>query len=284
MPVKKEEALSYFGYTDTELEAFENIDALKADAESKYIRKEHFIDVAVKDPNVTGKILGSLQTKLKSTSKTYGIELTADELKEPTPEKIHELTLKKLSDAHNAAMTAAKATGGDTGKLKTEYEQKVQSAYKERDDYKEALEKVQGEFKNYQDNIAQTESKRQENSEWEAAVSKIKFSSSKDQYTKKGWLDTQRELYRLEKTDTGKFVPVDKEGHRIKNPKIAGGLYDNLADILVEAATKDNMIEINPHSKEIKKPILTFTQNNNGEEKKPLRKIGLHTPNFRVAK
>ena len=127
---KKEELITgltnYLGYTDEQLEAFENVDALKADVDKQFIRRA----TAAKDKDFVGSIigntLGSIQTKLKATAKSYGVEFDADTLKEATPEKLFELSLEKLT---NASTTALEEMKKQVGSKPSEREKELTEQY-----------------------------------------------------------------------------------------------------------------------------------------------------------
>lgn len=284
MPVELKDAINYFGYTPEQLEAFDDVDAFKADVEKKYIARENFVKLAVKDPEVTGKLFGSLTTKAKSIAKTFGVEFQPDEIKDAPPEKIFELAFTKYSSATSTALEEAKKqSGAKPEELIKEWETKVGIEKKGKEDYKAALETLQVEFKTHQENVKLNEKKNLFQREWDNAISKVNFSPtvSKDPYRKKGWIDTQKELFNLEMDDDGKIYPVDKDGHRIKNPKIASGLYDNISDVLLENAAKDGVTELNPHgSKPAPKPFTPApASNGNGHQQEPTTpKINSYRP------
>lgn len=271
MPVKPEEAINYFGYTPEQLEAFESIDAFKTDVEKKYIAKDNFVKLAVKDPEVTGKLFGSLTTKAKSIAKTFGVEFQPEEIKDAPPEKIFELGFTKYAAASTKALEEANSkAGAPPAELIKEWEAKVGIEKKGKEDYKAALETLQGEFKTHQENVKLNEKKNLFQREWDTAISKINFSPtvSKDPFRKKGWIDTQKELFNLEMDDDGKIYPVDKDGHRIKNPKIASGIYESISEVLLENAAKDGVTELNPHgSKPAPRPVTPVpASNGNGHQ------------------
>lgn len=282
MAVELKDAINYFGYTPEQLEAFESIDAFKEDVEKKYIAKDNFVKLAVKDPEVTGKLFGSLTTKAKAIAKTFGVEFQPEEIKDAPPEKIFELGFTKYAAASTTALEEAKKNSGKPEELIKEWETKVGIEKKGKEDYKLALETLQGEYKTFQETVRSNEKKSLFEREWDRAIAKVNFSPTvlKDPFRKKGWIDTQREMLALEMDDDKKIYPVNKEGHRIKNPKIASGLYDDLAEVLSENAAKDGLLELNPHTKQVTKPFTpppATNGNGNGAEK-PLRKINTFNP------
>lgn len=275
MAVKKEDAITYIGYTDAELEAFENIDAFKADYDSKMIRRENALKDKEFKTKVTGELLGSLTTKAKSIAKSFGVEYQPDEIKDQPLEKIIELGYSKITTASTKALEEVNAKiGAKPDKLVQEWEEKYNKLNVSFEDTKKLLDGTKNEFNSYKEKTAAEIKNSKLTFQEEQEFSKIEsmFKPNINEVEKIGFRSAIKAQAKFDFDESGKMIVTDLEGHLIPN-KSKHGEFMKPDEYLKEAGLKLGVIPTNPHSKPIAKQPIPVTQNGDGHqsENKPTR-------------
>jgi len=272
---KKEELITgltnYLGYTDEQLEAFENVDALKADVDKQFIRRA----TAAKDKDFVGSIigntLGSIQTKLKATAKSYGVEFDADTLKEATPEKLFELSLEKLTNASTTALEEMKKQVGskpsEREKELTEQFEKLKKTYS---DTTGLLDMTNKDFASYKETAAREIKNVKLNLDRDKVLSSVTPPVNATELQKLGFQAAINQRLKFDYDETGTFQVYDSFGHLIPDKKKHG------AFLQPEEAVKNLAVEIgytslNPHAAKPNQPqqpkFVQTTTNGHTDEK-----------------
>lgn len=174
-------------------------------------------------PALVGKVTGVTATTLKRKLKQYGLELTADDLKDKPIEQLVELGLEKL---HESA----------SQKQKTLEEQLNQSTDQKSQELTAKLDKLQAK---YNDTTALLEQARQqyetEKSSWEQQLkgqrleweraklheTAIKWRPDVKEVEKEGYFARLSKSYKLELDEQGRLEVLDASGKRIPSAKQA---------------------------------------------------------------
>jgi hypothetical protein len=181
----------------------------------EYFVEKDFAQAQIKTE--IGKRMGALETKLRRLIGEDGKGKNVDELL-PLVETRYEEIRKELQDA--------KATGGDTTKLKEELEQ----IKKDRDVFKELSEKAGQEISQWQQKTEAAENKIltiREQVELDNAVnsywSNISWVDGASDYLKTGLWKTEVENKVTFKKEGGKVIVYDTEGNMLTNG--TGAMY-----------------------------------------------------------
>lgn len=201
---------------------------LRETFEQKYVPVE-----ALKDPKnphaaalgsaLVGKVTGVAQTSLKRKLKSYGLELTSEEIKDKPLEALVELGLERLHD-HTSQQ------------LKTLQEQLSQSSDQKTQELSSKLEKLQAK---YNDTTALLEQARTqyetERTQWERQLKSqrldweraklhetaIKWRPDVKEVEREGFFSRLNKSYQLELDDHGRLEVLDSSGKRIPSAKQA---------------------------------------------------------------
>lgn len=247
MPVELKDLAEYLGYTDEQLKEFADADALKADVDKQFIRREN----ASKDKDfmksVNGKLLNSLETKFISTAKDYGIEFNPEETKGVALEKLFEGGFSKLSTASATALKAVEDKIGKPDEVVKEWEGKYNNVLKERDDFKGLLEKTKIEFTGFKEQ-KETEIKGAKLSfQKEQLLSNVPWKAGIKDIEKQGFLSIVDKSAKFDFDNEGKFIVTDLEGHLIPS-KAKHGEFVKPDEYIKELGLKSEVIAVNPHS------------------------------------
>lgn len=174
-------------------------------------------------PALVGKVTGVTATTLKRKLKQYGLELTADDLKDKPIEQLVELGLEKLHE-------------NTSQKLKTLEEQLAQSSDQKSQELTSKLEKLQAK---YNDTTALLDQARQqyetEKGSWEQQLrgqrldweraklheTAIKWRPDVKEVEKEGYFARLAKSYKLELDEQGRLEVLDASGKRIPSGKQA---------------------------------------------------------------
>lgn len=286
MPVELKDLAEYLGYNEEALKGFENVDAFKAHADKEFIRRAN----ATKDPELKkqmfGEVFGIQETKVKQAAKKFGIEFKPEEIKDKSPIDIAEIALEKFASVSNAAMEDLKGKVGKPDKMVQEWEEKYNKLKSSFEDTKNLLDTTKNEFTSYQEKTANEIKNAKLNFQKEQLLGGIQWKPGIKDIEKQGFLSIIEKTAKFDFDENNQFVVKDAEGRFIPN-KAKHGEFMKPDEWLKDLAVKSEVVAINPHAngKPQPKPVLQ-NQNTptNGSPEKPLRKIGMFTPNFKTAK
>lgn len=282
MAVELKDLAEYLGFTDEKLKEFENAEALKAEVDKQFIRREN----ALKDKDfkkaVTGELLGSLTTKAKAIAKQHGIEFQPEEIKDQPVEKIIELGFSKFSAASTSALEEAKKLAGKPDEALKELQEKYNKLNSSFGDTNKLLETTKAEFTSYKDRTASEIKNAKLTFQEEQEFGKIEnlFKPNINEVEKIGFRSAIKTKAKFDFDEAGKMIVTDLEGHMIPN-KNKHGEFMKPEEFLKEEGLKLGVIPANQHSKEVKKPVVNVQlPNGNGHNvpDKTLRKINPFNP------
>jgi hypothetical protein len=232
---------------------FESLDQFKEELAKKYVAREVAVDDEDIRNKVTGKTLGSLETKFKRA-----FNLTEDDVKG-----------KKLSDLFEVAQQRIQA---QVDELKTQ----AQNSGKDDETYKAQLAELKrqkGEYETLAGELTQKLEQKEvesqkaiENYIVNQEVMKIKanvpWSDSVNSLAKKGFDIELNEKYIFALSD-GKLTVTDKQGNQIKNDK--GTAYLSPEELVRSEAEKAQMLKkAGDAGKQDTPPIRTSASNKEG--------------------
>lgn len=290
MAVKPEEAIAYLGYTTEQLAEFENIDALKEDADKRFINAEN----ALKDNGFfktpvgkmfAGKMFGGLQTKLQSTAKTYGIELTGEDMKDATPEKLFDLSLSKLTTASNSAQEELKKQiGAPPDAQVKEWKEKYDKVILSNQDKDKMIEQLSSDFTAHKEKSASEIRGAKLNFDRNQELKKVEplYKPNINEVEKMGFQAAINSAAKFDYDEKGELIITDLEGHRIPS-KTTHGQFQKPQEFLKELGLKLGVIPVNPHAKEMpRKPFTPPPAKESQTEERPIRKINTFTPQVNI--
>lgn len=222
--IKSQDLLNLLGLPAEEATS---LDAIREKFEQTYVPLE-----ALKDPKnphtqslapaFVGKVTGVTTTALKRKLKAYGLDLTAEEMKDKPLEQLVELGLEKLSESQNQ-------------KLKSLEEQLGQSSDQKSQELQAKLERLQSKFNDTQALLEQSRQQyEQERGSWESQLKgqKLEWARAKSheaikwrpdvkEVEREGFFARLNKEYRLELDETGRLEVLDTQGKRIPSTKQA---------------------------------------------------------------
>lgn len=175
-------------------------------------------------PSLTGEILGSTLTKVKSTAKKYAVDLTADDLKDKKLDDIIGLVFEKQAVLNKTIVDelTAKAGQGNDEKVKA-WEEKYQKVEAKLNDTKSLLEKTAAEYTGFKDQAANQLKSFKLNSLKDDVFKKLKFRQNITPLERTGFNATIAEKYDFDLDETENFFVKDKRtGSRIPSAKVTG--------------------------------------------------------------
>lgn len=218
---------------DKEVE-FESLDTFKDELSKRYVSREVAADDEDIRNKVTGKTLGTLETKFK---RQFG--LTEDEVKGKKLSDLFEIAETKqkgLIDDLQAQIKTPGQTPEEIKELKAQLEEAKKRSKEQEDlavDLGKKLQDNEGEFNNRINSYMA-------DMELNKVKSSIQWADSANQYAKKGFEIDIAEKFNFVLSD-GKLIATDKAGNQIKNEKGTG--YMTPEDILQSEASKAGLIK-----------------------------------------
>lgn len=283
MAVELKDLAEYLGFTDEKLKEFENPEALKAEVDKQFIRREN----ALKDKDfkkaVTGELLGSITTKAKAIAKQHGIEFQPEEIKDQPVEKIIELGFTKFASASATALEDVKKQIGKPDEALQELQKKYTSLETKYSDTNSLLETTKNEFTSFKQQTANEIKNAKLTFQEEQEFGKIEnlFKPNINEVEKIGFRSAIKTKAKFDFDEAGKMIVTDLEGHMIPN-KNKHGEFMKPEEFLKEEGLKLGVIPSNQHSKEVKKPIIPASASNgNGHmdsQDKTKRRINTFNP------
>lgn len=193
---------------------FASLDEFKEELAKKYVSREVAVDDEDIRNRVTGKTLGSLETKFKRA-----FNLTEDDVKGKKLSDLFEVAQQRI----NTQMEDLKEQAKNTGKDDEAYKTQLAELKRQKGEY----ETLAGELTQKLEQKEVESQKAIDNYIINQEVMKIKanlaWSDSVNQFAKKGFDLELNERYIFALSD-GKLVVTDKDGNQIKNEKGTGYL------------------------------------------------------------
>ena len=227
---------------------FASLDEFKDELAKKYVSREVAVDDEDIRNRVTGKTLGSLETKFKRS-----FNLTEDDVKGKKLSDLFEVAQQRM----NTQMEELKEQAKNTGKDDEGYKTQLAELKRQKGEY----ETLAGELTQ---KLEQKEIESQKaidnyiiNQEVMKIKSSLSWSDSVNQFAKKGFDLELNERYIFALSD-GKLVVTDKDGSQIKNEKGTG--YLTPEELVRTEADKAQMLKrAGEAGKQGKEPIRTTT-------------------------
>lgn len=218
---------------DKEVE-FESLDTFKEELSKRYVSREVAADDEEIRNKVTGKTLGTLETKFK---RQFG--LTEEEVKGKKLSELFEIAegkQKGLIEDLQAQIKQPGQTPEEVKELKAQLEEAKKRSKEQESlagELSKKLQETEGEFNN-------RINKYMADMELNKVKSSIQWADSANQYAKKGFEIDIAEKYNFVLSD-GKLIVTDKEGNQVKNEKGTG--YMNPEELLQFEANKAGLVK-----------------------------------------
>ena len=250
MAIETKDLLSFLG-----VEA-DNLDAFKEKFETEFSRNANIGKDHPKVKAAVGETLGILEKNLKNIAKNHDAEWQGGEWDQKTLNEKLEHSFGKIVQKHTAVLEDFKKThtGGNEQVVK-EWSEKYTKAEQKAKDIEALLNSTKSEFDTYKQSEAKREKERIIGELKQQAVGKLKFKSTVNDLTKKGFLSAIDESYRIDIDENKVPFVTDSKGQRIPNPKVTG-TFMSLEDVITGEAIKADIYEKNPHPQ---KPAATTT-------------------------
>lgn len=225
MEPKTKDLLSLLGLPEDQAN---NLEQLRETFEQKYVPIE-----ALKDPKnphaaalgsaLVGKVTGVAQTSLKRKLKSYGLELTSDEMKDKPLEALVELGLDKLHEHTSQQLKALETQLSQSSDQKSqELSAKLDKLQAKYADTTALLEQARAQ---YESERGQWETQlKGQRLEWERAKlheTAIKWRPDVKEVEREGFFSKLSKTYRLELDEQGQLEVLDASGKRIPSARQA---------------------------------------------------------------
>lgn len=218
---------------DKEVE-FESLDTFKEELSKRYVSREVAADDEEIRNKVTGKTLGTLETKFK---RQFG--LTEEEVKGKKLSELFEIAENKqkgLIEDLQAQIKQPGQTPEEVKELKAQLEEAKKRSKEQESlagELSKKLQETESEFNN-------RVNKYMADTELSKIKSSIPWADSANQYAKKGFEIDIAEKYNFVLSD-GKLIVTDKEGNQVKNEKGTG--YMSPEELLQFEANKAGLVK-----------------------------------------
>lgn len=230
-----------------------NLDAIREKFEQTYVPLEALKDpknphAAQLAPAFVGKVTGVTATTLKRKLKAYGLDLTAEEMKDKPLEQLVEMGMEKLAESQSQ-------------KLRSLEDQLSQSSDQKTQELTNKLEKLQAK---YQDTTSLLEQARQqyetERGTWESqlkgqklewarakAHESIKWRPDIKEVERDGYFARLQRDYKLELDESGRLEVLDASGKRIPSTRQAHS-FKTYDEVLEESGKSLGVWSENPQA------------------------------------
>lgn len=223
----------------------DNIDAFKEKFETEFSRNSNINKEHPKVKAFIGETLGIIEKNLKNIAKNHNAEWSGGDWDSKTLNDKFSFAMGKVVENHNAILEDFKKTHAGNDEAIKEWEKKVSALTSKLNDTETLLGHTKQEFDSYKQAEAQKEKSRIINEHINSAVTKVKFKSTVNDLTKKGFMTAFNELYKIELDENKSPYVTDSKGQRIPNPKVTG-TFMALEDVLTSEAIKADIFEKNP--------------------------------------
>lgn len=245
MAIESKDLIEYLGFKPEEVES---LDDLKSKFSTDFIRK----DAVVKDKDlvsqVTGKVIGSITTKLNTVVKDLGFELDENEIKGKKIEDVIGVFGNKAKDHYTAKITELEslASANNKDEAVKEWEnkfKKIESKYNDtvnllnttKADYESKIQSYEGEKVAFKINHRKSE-----------ALKSVPFKDGLTELERKGYMSILDEEIGVELDETGVPYPISKKDKsRIPNPKVSGTFMD-FEDLFTQKAIELKLAKVTP--------------------------------------
>ena len=232
---------------------FTSLDEFKEELAKKYVSREVAVDDEDIRNRVTGKTLGSLETKFKRA-----FNLTEEDVKGKKLSDLFEVAQQRI----NTQIEDLKEQAKNTGKDDESYKSQLAELKKQKGEY----ETLAGELTQKLEQKEVESQKAIDNYIINQEVMKIKgnlaWSDSVNQFARKGFDLELNERYIFALSD-GKLVVTDKGGNQIKNDKGTG--YLTPEELVRSEADKAQMLKkAGDAGRQEREPVRTNTSNKEG--------------------
>lgn len=238
--MEAKEVIEYLGYDPKEIE---NIDKFKEKFDPDYIKKSE----ALKDDSiikaVQGKYNGTIVTALKASARDAGIEFEDGEIKGKETVEVAKIAFSKA--ANKIKDLESKAGAGSEDLIK-EWKEKVTKLESKYNDTKKSLDTTATEFETFKGSVEQEKKNYKKTSEFERAVSSVKWKNGISDIEKEGFITVFNKNYGIDLDDEGKvYVGSFKDGklERIKNPKKANE-WKSIEEVLTDFAIEKGVYAV----------------------------------------
>jgi hypothetical protein len=218
MSLKPEEAVEFLKFVGIEAD---NLEAAKEAMNSAWVPKKHH-------DSALGALNGKFTTALTQLAKGVGIEVDKSEFKDKDTVEIPAIIGTKLQ---------AKFTELEGQKSATASE--VEAKYKsEIDKYKSKITDLEGltastakQFEEFKTTVETEKRNGRISAEFGGVFSKLPFSQTVSEFTKKGFEASVRDKYRFDLSEDGTPVVRDAEGQAVKS-KVNAGKFATYAEVI----------------------------------------------------
>lgn len=229
--------------------SIDSIDKFKESFEKDFLRVSTLTGNEEAFKPLFGKKIGEAEARIKSFAKKHNAEWGAakDWDGKPLQDKVEFVLNKIVSDSNLAIEEAKKSDGMGNDEKVAEWQDKytkLESKYKDTDSL---LKTVKTEYDGFKVQKEQELKGMKLNMVKDEAIKKMKFKQGLSDIEKRGFLSKLNDDYKIDLDDKGEPYIADKEGNRIKNPKVTG-TFKGIDDVLLDLATKEKLIEMNPHA------------------------------------
>lgn len=238
--IKQEDIFEFLGVKPETIEDF------KKAFETEFIRKS----LVTTDKELTGKIygsrLGSLETKAKSITKKYGLELLPEEIKDKQVEDLLEMSFAKMAEANKKAVEELeKQLSGTKEDVAKSWQEKYTKVEQKSKDLESLLEKTSSDFEGFKLQTTKERKSDKLNIFKEQALSKLKYKPGIKDVEKIGFITMldQKYDFDIDEKDNS-FFPKDKGGNRIPSAKTTGK-FKSVEEIFEEEGISADVVQIN---------------------------------------
>jgi len=221
MPIEIKEVADFLG---VKIEETTTLDDLKSQFNTKFVTADK-VNTAV------GEITGKAVHALKKGFKEIGLEVDAAELKDKAITEIPTI----FANAAKAKFDEYEKTKGlTTEQAEAKYKADLDKAHKQINDLSGLLDTTKNEFTNFKTEVVTKERKGAISSEFEGAISKLKFSESVPALAIKGFKADLTETLQFDIDDTtGQRIVRDSKGEIIKS-KAKHGEFASYEEVITE--------------------------------------------------
>lgn len=248
MPLEAKELIEYLGFDASKIT---DIESFKKEFEPEagkpvFIRADK-VEHSHVYPNIAGKLLGSIQTKVKSIAKKYGVDFDPEELKDKKVEDIFELSAEKIAGSHKAIIDELneKVGKGNDERVK-EWETKYQKLESKYNDTKSLAEKIGSEFEGFKGTAAQQLKNYKLDIVKKDIFGKAKIKQNASELELLGFKTKFAEKYDLDLDENENvFIKDRKTGTRIQSKTKASDFADPV-EVINEFVVEIGLHEKNP--------------------------------------
>lgn len=233
MAIELKDIPALFDYLGLDATKINSVDDFKTNHDTAFIpmaSAENNPDVIKR---VSGKIIGSLQTKMGQHFKSRGIEFKPEEIKDKILEDIVDLGLNKMTELSTKALTEMEGKLGKPSEQLAELQGKYGELEKKLKDKDTAILNVQTEFDGFKTQVF-TEKKQGKVKQYkESAWGDFKWANGLNELMKEGFQSSIEKKYQVHLDENEEPYVTDIKGERVKSTKKSGD-FKSLNEVLEE--------------------------------------------------